>query len=145
MRKGRLGAVACGAMFALSALPALAVTRATPSAAVCSTSIAFDTPNWRQQAMTFRATVDIACPLGVAFSAALRSSSGCELRSRSGSALRYELFSDAAMQAPIVSCEREAGVLSGSGRRSFVVFGRVEGPVAAIGQFHDALSATITI
>lgn len=99
----------------------------------------------RQSALTFRGTVNVACPAGVSFSAALRSANACELQSGSGAVLRYQIYSDAAMQSAVVSCERQSEPLHGTGRQTFVVYGRVDAPLVATGQFTGALLATISL
>jgi spore coat protein U-like protein len=140
-----LGAVASIAIAAPGPASAAARVALPVRASTCSTAVAFGDPQWRERSMFFRATVEIACPPGVAFSAALRSANGCELHSSGGSALRYEMFADAAMQSAIVSCERAAEPLRGTGRQTFVVYGRIAGSSAAAGRFTDAILATITL
>jgi spore coat protein U-like protein len=120
-----------------------AAAAAPRGVSTCSSSVVFGAPEWRAGTLLFRVTVDISCPLGVAFSAALSSPGGCELRSSTGNVLRYELFSDEALRSAVVSCERATQALTGTGRRSFVIYGRVDGAPGAPGRFHDALVTTI--
>jgi hypothetical protein len=122
---------------------AATTTHPSPSLSACSSSVVFGPADWRAQALVFRATISIACPLGVAFSATLSSPGGCELQSSSGERLRYELFADPQMRSAVVSCEGATSPLNGSGRQTFIAYGRVAGPVRGIGQFHDALVTSL--
>jgi hypothetical protein len=133
----------CSTVTGAPAAAAIA-THASPPITACSSSIVFGAPEWHARTLVFRATIAIDCPLGLAFSATLRSPGGCELASDSGQQLRYELFADPAMRSPIVACDGATTPLRGTGRRTFVAYGRVDGPVGAIGRFHDALETSIT-
>jgi hypothetical protein len=143
MRAGLIRwAATCCAVIAAGA-PAHAASHPSATLSECSSSVVFGAPEWRAPAMVFRATVAISCPLGVAFSAALRSAGGCRLHSMTGAELSYELFADEAMRSPVVSCDRATAPLNGTGRTNFLVYGRLDGPIVADGQFHDSLVTSI--
>jgi spore coat protein U-like protein len=118
-------------------------SKATPAMA-CSISAIFGQPAFENRSTVFRATITVSCPMGVAFSAALRSAHACRLAGIGGAAFPYEIYRDAAMRSAIVSCDGPVEPLTGTGRQTFIAYGRVSGTVAA-GDFADALLATITL
>lgn len=139
-----LGAVACIVSGSISS--AAAAPHPPPPVlrgVNCTTAIVFGDPAPQAGRLLFRATVSIACPPGIAFSAAFRSVHACQLSSTAGN-LRYELYADPAMQTAVVSCEREPEPLHGTGRQNFVVYGRVDGTTAGSGRFTDSLLATVS-
>ncbi len=146
MRGGLVLAGALGAALAAHA-PAAAAPRVplVPAATQCTTSIVFGQPQLRERAMLFRATVNVGCPAGVTFSAALRSPNACRLQTSTGARLQYRIFSDPAMQSAVVSCDGPTSPLRGTGRQTFIVYGRVDAPVTAAGQFTGVLVATISL
>ncbi len=141
---GALAGALCLALIASPAQAAGSGSTLPQRAASCLTSVVFGDPVAHAGALEFRGTVSVACPAGVTFSAGLRSANACRLSAGSGS-LHYEVYADAAMLSPLISCEHTVATLHGRGRQLFAIYGRAIGPAAGDGRFTDSLLATVTL